>query len=128
MSSFNRVIIMGTLGQDPDFKTLNSGTKLCNLSIATNDGFGEKKKTNWHKITVWGKQAEACSTYLKKGATVIVEGRLEYESFTPKSGGSRQTVAKIQADRVQFMSKAPAAGGEASDTNESQEPNEDLPF
>src|SRR6187455_540602 len=86
MSSVNKVILIGNLGADPELKYTPSNQAVCNLRLATTDKWttkdGEKKeKTEWHRVAVWGKQAENCHKYLAKGRPIYVEGQLQTRSY-----------------------------------------------
>jgi single-strand DNA-binding protein len=107
MSSVNKVILVGNLGSDPELKYTPSNRPLCNLSLATNEVFKDKagarqERTEWHRVTVWGEQAETCSKYLGKGRSVYVEGRLQTRSWDDKEGKKRYST-DIVADRVVFL-------------------------
>ena len=112
MASLNRVTILGNLGQDPELRYTANQTPVVSLSVATTDfrktPDGQRQDhTEWHRIVVWGRQAENCHKYLKKGRSVLVEGRISYRSWDDKSGQKRYNT-DIVASNVQFM---PAAGG-----------------
>jgi single-strand DNA-binding protein len=106
--SVNKVILLGNLGADPEFNMLPSGDTVMNFRMATsmrwNDkATGEKKEeTEWHRITVFGKAAEALSQYLKKGRQVYVEGRLRTRKYTDKDGVERYAT-EIVANTVQLV-------------------------
>lgn len=100
----NKIILVGRLGNDPELKFTASGNSVTNFSIATNDGTKENPQVNWHRIVVFGKQAEVCSKHLAKGRLVYVEGRIQYRQFTDKEGISRQ-IAEVIASKVQFLDK-----------------------
>lgn len=113
----NLVILKGNLGRDPELKHTKSGTPVVSLSVATN---GREKKgeewidaVEWHRVTVWGKQAEHCAKYLQKGRQVLVRGRLKTESY--EKDGVKKWETKIIAEPfgVDFIGKAGAsdAGG-----------------
>jgi single-strand DNA-binding protein len=115
MGSVNKVILVGNLGADPELKYTPSNRPLCNLSVATNEVFKDKagqrqEKTEWHRVTVWGEQAEHCSKYLAKGRSVYVEGRLQTRSWDDKEGKKRYST-DIVADRVVFLGGGPGEGG-----------------
>jgi single-strand DNA-binding protein len=115
MGSVNKVILIGNLGTDPELKYTPSNRPLCNLSIATNEVFKDKsgqrqERTEWHRVTVWGEQAEHCSKYLNKGRSVYVEGRLQTRSWDDKEGKKRYST-DIVADRVVFLGGASGEGG-----------------
>lgn len=91
--SVNKVILIGNLGRDPEIRSLNSGDKVANLSIATSESWrdkssGERKeKTEWHRVTVFNENiVKVCESYLKKGSTVYIEGQLETRKWTDKDG------------------------------------------
>ena len=107
MGSVNKVILIGNLGGDPELKYTPSNRPVCNLNIATNEVFKDKsgqrqERTEWHRVTVWGEQAENCSKYLAKGRSVYVEGRLQTRSWDVTEGKKRYTTEVI-ADRVVFL-------------------------
>jgi len=94
MPSLNKAILIGHLGRDPEMRYVASGNPVCNFSIATSEHFksktGEKQdKTTWHNIVVWGKLAEICKQYLKKGAAVYLDGKIENCSYDDKSGNKK---------------------------------------
>ncbi len=107
MASFNRVVIMGNLGQDPEIRHTQNQVAVCTLNIATTDyrtgADGQRQEfTEWHRVVVWNKQAENCAKYLAKGRSVLVEGRLQTRSWEDKQGQKRY-VTEIVAQTVQFI-------------------------
>ncbi|MBM4342252.1 MAG: single-stranded DNA-binding protein [Deltaproteobacteria bacterium] len=107
MSSFNRVILIGNLGHQPELKYTTSNRPVCELRIAVNrvwnDRNGQRQeKTDWFSVEVWDKTAEFCERYLTKGRAILVEGRLSNDEWTDKEGQKR-TKTKVVADRVQFV-------------------------
>jgi single-strand DNA-binding protein len=107
MASINKVIVIGNLGADPELRYTPGGQAVCDLRIATTeqwtDKSGERKEqTEWHRVVVWGKQAENCSQYLAKGRQVYVEGRLRTRQWEDKDGQKRYTT-EIVAQTVQFL-------------------------
>ncbi|MCB9228502.1 MAG: single-stranded DNA-binding protein [Deltaproteobacteria bacterium] len=115
MASLNRVTILGNLGQDPELRYTPNQVPVVTLSIATTEfrktADGQRQEqTDWHRVIVWNRQAENCHKYLKKGRSVLIEGRISYRSWDDKSGQKRYTT-EIIASNVQFM---PAAGGRDS--------------
>ena len=121
MSDFNRVILLGRVGNELDLKSSAQGKKYLKLSIATHSfRSGEEKTTHWHRVMVFGSQAEICATYLKKGSAVLVEGSLEVRTYNDREGRKVTSVSVI-AGRVQFL------GGRASVdvVPESEEMHED---
>lgn len=109
----NKAIIIGNLTRDPEIKALPSGIQVTSFSIATNrvykDKSGNKKEeTDFHNIVVFGRQAETCGQYLKKGQNAMVEGRLQTRSW--EKDGAKMYRTEIIADRVQFGARPGAAG------------------
>lgn len=107
----NKVIIAGNITRDPELKSLPSGTKVTNLSIATNrvwkDAAGRRQEAaDYHSIVVFGRQAEIMAQYLKKGSQAIVEGRLQTRSWDGQDG-KKQYKTEVIAERVQFGSSKP---------------------
>src|ERR1051325_4567792 len=107
MASINKVIVIGNLGADPELRYTPGGQAVCDLRVATTeqwtDKSGERKEqTEWHRVVVWGKQAENCSQYLSKGRQVYVEGRLRTRQWDDKDGNKRYTT-EIVAQTVQFL-------------------------
>jgi single-strand DNA-binding protein len=127
MASVNKVIVLGNLGRDPEVKFTPSGQAVCNFSVATTDKWDDKsgqkqERTEWHRIVVWGKLAELCGQYLKKGRQAYVEGRLQTREWQDKDGNKRQTT-EVVASQVQFL------GGKGERTEASAEPEPaDTPF
>ncbi len=121
----NKAIIIGNLTRDPEIKALPSGIQVTSFSIATNrvykDKSGNKKEeTDFHNIVVFGRQAETCGQYLKKGQNAMVEGRLQTRSW--EKDGAKQYRTEIIADRVQFGIRAGGAVGGAPKGDTSSAP------
>ena len=115
--SVNKVILIGNLGRDPEVRYLPSGNAVANFSIATSDSFTDRNgakqdRTDWHNIVVYGKQAESCGQYLKKGRQVYIEGRISNRSYEVKDGSGKRYVTEIVAQRVQFLGGRPGAGAD----------------
>lgn len=139
MAGVNKAIILGHLGRDPELNHTQGGQAVCRLNIATSRKYTNKKtnetvdETEWHRVTVWGKQAEHCAKYLAKGRQCYVEGRLRTSSY--EQDGITKYSTEIVADQVQFIGgkgDSSSGGGDAppSDGPSSNEPNEDddIPF
>lgn len=125
MASLNRVDIIGNLGQEPELKYTQTGKPVCTLNVATNrewkDDTGKvHKEVSWHRVVVWGKQAENASKYLGKGDPVYVSGRMETRKYTDKDNIDRW-VTEVVAQSVQFLKPAPSNRpphpGEAAPSN-----------
>lgn len=118
MPSVNKAILIGNLGRDPEIRYIPSGQAVASFSVATTESFTDRngtrqERTDWHNITVWGKQAELCSQYLKKGRQVYIEGRISYQQYEAKDGSGKRYRTEIVAQRVQFLGGRDGAGGRA---------------
>ena len=150
MASLNRVFLMGNLTRDPEVRFTPSGTAVSDLGLAVNErqknAQGEwTEVAHFFDVTVWGRTAELCGQYLAKGRPVMVEGRLQLDSWETKEGEKRNKV-KVVGERVQFLGSGqggtggspaakPAAAAAPSNPapaappmNASSEEDEDLPF
>ncbi len=112
--NFNQAIIAGNVAQEPELRSLPSGTQVCELRVATHRVFtsqGQKQEeTEFHNVVIWGKQADIAARYLKKGALVLVRGRLHTRTWDDKNG-SKQYKTEIVADTFELgpkVSKQPA--------------------
>ncbi len=117
--SFNKIIIVGNLGRDPELRYTPQGTAVCTFTMATNerrkDKAGEQQDvTTWFKVNVWGRQAETVSKYLTKGRQAYVEGRLHVDEWTDKEGKTRNTL-EVNASDVHFIDGAGGGGGGGGD-------------
>lgn len=124
MASVNKVIIVGNLGKDPETRFLPDGKAVCNFTVATTDKWtdkatNEKKEaTEWHRISSFGRLAEICGEYLKKGSQVYIEGKLRTRKWQDKEGQDRYTT-EIMADAMQMLgSRSGMGGGEAREPRE----------
>ena len=109
MAGVNKVILVGNLGRDPEVRYTGDGKPVANFTMATterwSDPTGEKKeKTEWHRIVVWGKQAEIAGEYLRKGRQIYVEGSLQTKDWTDRDGNKRQTT-EVRAQRFQMLGR-----------------------
>lgn len=145
--SYNTIILVGNLGKDPEMRYTPSGQAVTNLSVATNRQYtgsdGQTvKETTWFRVSVWGKQAETCNQFLKKGRMVLVEGRLVPD---PKTGGPRIWQGQngpganfeVSANTVRFLGGGrDSEGGQGDYDYESaggaggarSEPDDSIPF
>lgn len=151
----NKVILIGNLGQDPELRYTGGGTAVCNLRIATNESYKDTngewvERTEWHNVVAWGRLAEICNEYLRKGSQAYFEGSLQTRSYDDRDGNTRY-VTEVKAremmilggrDDSGFGGGAPAASrsarpapasagapksGQASD-DFTFEPDDELPF
>ena len=148
MAGVNKVIILGNLGTDPEVRTLESGTKVCRLSIATSESYTNKsgdrvEQTEWHSVTLWRGLAEVAEKYLRKGNKVYIEGKLRTRSYKDKDGIEKY-ITEIVGDNMEMLggggdrSQSPATssnpesqpqGQQSSQRDNSQSNDEDnLPF
>jgi len=113
--SVNKVILVGRLGRDPETRYTSGGQAVCHFSMATDESYKDKsgerqKRTEWHRITVWGKQAEIAQQYLKKGAQIYLEGSIRTNEWTDKEG-QKKTSYEINASNFRMLgSKSDSAG------------------
>lgn len=142
--SFNKIILVGNLGRDPELRYTPDGTPVCNFSLATNERRRDPKTgenndvTTWFRVTLWRRQAEVASQYLSRGKPVYIEGRLRVEEYTDRDGKVRHSL-EVTATDMQFLGGAgrsdegvaPARAAAAS-TNSMPEPadvtDDDVPF
>lgn len=141
----NKVILIGRLGKDPEIRSTPSGTSVAKFSIATDDRWtdksGEKQeRTEWHNIVAWGKLAEICGQYLRKGKLVYIDGSIRTESWDDKETGQKKYKTTIVADTMQMLDKkgddegggsyAGARKGSASSSDSAPkvEEDEEVPF
>ena len=116
MASVNKAIIVGNLGKDPEVRYTASGEAMCNITVATSENWkdkatGEKKEaTEWHRISTFGRLAEICGEYLKKGSQVYIEGKLRTRKWQDKEGQDRYTT-EIIADAMQMLGSRSGMGG-----------------
>jgi single-strand DNA-binding protein len=123
MAGVNRVILIGNLGKDPEIRNLEGGVKVANFSLATTETYkgksGEKvDQTEWHNIVLWRGLAEVAESYLKKGNSVFIEGKIRTREWTDKDGNKRYTTEIVADNMVMLSSRRDQASG--NDFNGSQ--------
>lgn len=119
--SVNKVILVGRLGRDPETRYTSGGQAVANFTMATDESFkdrsGERqKRTEWHRIVVWGKLAEITQQYLKKGMLVYIEGRIQTRQWEDKRDGQKRTTTEIVANTMKMLTprgEGAAAGASA---------------
>ena len=142
----NKAILIGNLTRDPELRSLPSGVKVCSFSLATNrvwkDKNGVKQEAvDYHNVVAFGRQAETVAQYMKKGSSILVEGRIQTRSWEDKNSGEKKYRTEIVADRTQFGPKGSGASTTSSSQNASASENvnvieypeedispEDIPF
>lgn len=113
--SVNKVILVGRLGKDPETRYTSGGQAVCNFSLATDETFKDKsgerqKRTEWHRIVVWAKQAEIAQQYLKKGAQIYLEGRIQSREWTDKENQKRTSYEIVATNFRMLGSKSDSSG------------------
>ena len=118
MASYNRVILIGNLTRDPEVKYLASGTAVAEIGLAVNRQFTDKnsnerkEEVTFVDVTLWGREAELAGEYLAKGRPVMIEGRLQMDSWDDKATGQKRSKLKVVGERMQFLGSPQGGGGE----------------
>ena len=140
MSSVNKALIIGNLGQDPEIKYTQSGSPVANLSVATSERWkdkntGEQKEqTEWHRVVVFGRLAEIAEQYLKKGSKVFIEGKIQTRDWEDAEGNKKYTTEVVAREmtmlnsRASTDSSASSSDNSAKDTAKDDNSEEDIPF
>lgn len=123
----NKAIVIGNLTRDPELKSLPSGIKVCTFSLATNRVWKDKngarqEAADYHNVVVFGRQAETVAQYMKKGSSILVEGRMQTRSWEDKTSGEKKYRTEIVADRTQFGPKGGASGSAGTTSAGSKAP------
>ena len=119
--SVNKVILIGTLGKDPELKYTPQGTPVTKFSMATNESFKDKQtgewkeRTDWHNIVCWQRTAEIAAEYLKKGRKVYIEGRLSTRSWDDKESGQKKYMTEVVANDLVLLGGKGEGGGGGGD-------------
>ena len=124
MASVNKVILIGNLGRDPEVRYLPSGDAVATLSVATTEKWKDKngeqqEQTEWHRVSFFGRQAEICGEYLRKGSQVYIEGRIQTRDWEDKEGNKRQTT-EVVALSMQMLGRRGEGGGPMGGSDDSQ--------
>lgn len=133
MSSVNLAIIIGNLGKDPETRYMPEGGAITNITVATTEKWkdkagGQQEKTEWHRVSFFGKLAEVAGEYLKKGSQVYIQGRIQTRKWKDKEGNDKYTT-EIVADRMQMLSKREAVEVAAKhDSGSIADMPSDIPF
>ena len=140
MSSVNKALIIGNLGQDPEIKYTQSGSPVANLSVATSERWkdknsGEQKEqTEWHRVVVFGRLAEIAEQYLKKGSKVFIEPKIQTRDGEDAEGNKKYTTEVVAREmtmldsRASTDSSASSSDNSAKDTAKDDNFEEDIPF
>jgi len=121
MSSLNKAMLIGRLGQDPEVRYTQSNTAVANFSLATNERYKDRngeyqERTEWHRIVAWGRTAEICQEYLNKGSLVYIEGPIQTREWEDKDGQKKYTT-EVKALTMQMLDSrgdSPMGGGNSS--------------
>lgn len=132
MSSLNKAMIIGRLGQDPEVRYTQSNTAVATLNIATSerykDGNGEyQERTEWHRVVAWGRLAEICQQYLHKGSQVYIEGPIQTRQWEDKEGQKRYTT-EIKALQMTMLDSKGSGGGSGAPSGGQQQPPANQPM
>lgn len=124
MASVNKAILVGNLGKDPEVRYMPGGEAVANITLATTDTWKDKsgtkqEKTEWHRVSFFGRQAEVVGEYLKKGSQVYIEGRIQTRKWQDKDGQDRYTT-EIVADRMQMLGGKSSGAGSFEVVEENQ--------
>lgn len=128
----NRVQIIGRLGRDVELRQTPSGQSVASFTVATDESYtardGQKvEQTEWHRVNVFGKQAELCGKFIGKGSLVYVEGKLRTRKWTDQSGQERSST-EINADRVQFLDRKQEQPQRQAQAQQYSDGMQDIPF
>jgi single-strand DNA-binding protein len=148
MNGVNKVILVGTVGKDPEVRHLENGSVVANFSLATNESYKDKmgqkiENTEWHDLELWEGLAKVAEQYVKKGSTLYVEGKMKKDTWQNDQGGNRSRI-KIRVQNMTMIGSAKPSDGQASqastagapsnptpsgpDIVQSDAPTDDLPF
>ena len=117
MASFNKVIIVGNLTRDPEVRFIPSGSAVCDISLAVNSQWTDKRsnerkeEVTFVEVTLWGRTAEIAGEYLAKGRPVLIEGRLQQDSWEDKETGQKRSKLKVVAESMQLLGSRDGGGG-----------------
>lgn len=140
--SLNKVTLIGNVGNDPEIRATSSGARVAKLSLATNRTFQDRtgqqqERTEWHRLTMFGRLVDVVEQWVKKGDRLYVEGRIEYSQTQDDQGGTRYWTDIVVSEMIMLGSAGPSTGGPsgqggydqpASASSPLTEPDDDLPF
>ena len=119
----NKVTLVGRVGKEPETRETNKGEAVANISLATNSGYGDNEKTDWHRVTFFGKIANTVIEYVKKGQELYVEGRISYSKYTGKDG-----IEKYSTNIIAYSMQMGQKGNTSSSSQSPLSDDDDLPF
>lgn len=130
MRTLNRVELIGNVGSDPEVRETTKGTPVANVSLATNDGWGDHEETTWHRIVAFGKRADIVAEYVRKGQPIYVDGELRKRTYEAADGSERHAV-EVVAEEIILLGRAPrdareGPGGQPAGAT--ADPDDSLPF
>ena len=116
MGSVNKVILVGNLGRDAELRYTPGGAAVATLNLATTETWNDKEgqrqeKTEWHRVILWGKQAETLNQYLQKGKQIYIEGRLQMDTWEDKQSGQKRSKLRVVADNLTLLGGGREGGG-----------------
>ena len=127
--SVNKAILVGRLGRDPELRSTQGNTPVCNFSLATDETWKDQTgqnqtKTEWHKVVVWGRQAEIANQYLSKGRLVYVEGRIQTRKYTDRDGAERYSTEVVvdMGGQMQLLDSRQGGGEQGMSQSRPQRP------
>tara|TARA_Y100000739_G_C20156186_1_gene261208 strand:+ start:93 stop:491 length:399 start_codon:yes stop_codon:yes gene_type:complete len=132
MAGVNKVILVGNLGKDPEVRYLDSGVAVANFSLATTENYKNKQgervsQTEWHNIVLWRGLAEVAEKYLKKGASIYIEGKIKTRKWEDKEGITRYST-EILGDNMTMLGGKPSLQDNNEEDNKLEDTEDDLPF
>ena len=131
MAGVNKAIVVGRLGNDPEVRYAASGSAVANISVATSEQWkdknsGEKQeRTEWHRITLFGRQAELAGEYLKKGSQVYIEGRIQTSKYQDKDGNDRWSTEIVAREMTFLGCRGGGGGGDSQSASSASPPQRD---
>ncbi|HXI03591.1 MAG TPA: single-stranded DNA-binding protein [Candidatus Saccharimonadales bacterium] len=128
MSGINKVILVGNVGRDPELRYTPSGTAVATFSLATNEAWTSKsgerqERTEWHRIVVWGKQAQVAGEWVKKGKQLYVEGSLQTRQWEDRNGQKR-TTTEVKAQRFVLLGRGEGGGRQGPGSPDAPPPDD----
>ncbi len=126
MASFNKVILLGNLTRDPEIRYTPKGTAVTDIGLAVNrvytaDNNEKREEVTFVDVTLWGRTAEIAGEYLKKGRPVLIEGRLQMDTWDDKQSGQKRSKLKVVGEALQLIGGRPGGGGAAEGADEDRQ-------